>query len=77
MKVYPKHVARLALAGLVLAGCSTGDSAEVSQLTIVTSSAAVDLATAMAVSEYVQDQGIAVEMHLKQIRQPTTRLLGW
>lgn len=61
-KVYSKACAALIVVGVVLTGCSTENTADVAHLTIVTTAAPVEQATAMAVSEYVQDQGTAVDI---------------
>lgn len=62
VKFSPKAFGALTAASLLLVGCSAGPSGDVDQLTIVTTSAVLDQATSMAVSEYVEDQDITVEI---------------
>lgn len=62
MKFPSKLLGALAAGSLLLVGCASGQAAVVEQLTIVTTSAVLDQATSMVVSEYVQDQGTAVEI---------------
>lgn len=62
VKFSPKPFGALAAVSLLLVGCSSGQAADVEQLTIVTTSAVLDQATSMAVSQYVQDQGITAEI---------------
>lgn len=61
-KRYPRSWAVLVATSLLLVGCSSEESADISQLTIVTTPSVLDQATSMAVSTYVQDQGIEVEI---------------
>lgn len=52
----------LSAAALLLIGCSTEDQVEATKLTIVTTPSALDEATSMAVSEYLETQGVDVEI---------------
>ncbi|MFD6812686.1 hypothetical protein [Enteractinococcus coprophilus] len=62
-----RHAHSLRWAGLVAAavfvvGCSDQTAVETSQLTIMTTSRALDEATSMAVAEYLKAQGVDVEI---------------
>lgn len=52
----------LSAAAVFLAGCSGQGQVETTHLTIVTTSSALDEATSLAVAEYVETQGVEVEI---------------
>lgn len=72
MTVVVKHSQRfltvLAATALLVTGCTTGQQAAATQLTIHTTDASLDTVTALALAEYLQDQGLDVDVtqHLDQ-----------
>ena len=62
MRYAPRFLALTALAGVLLAGCGSGQTIEAKQLTIITTDAVLDQAASMAIAQYVQDQGTEVEI---------------
>ena len=61
-KTFPTRLVAVTAAGLLMAGCSTGEPVDATQLTIATTPAALDQATSLAVAEYVATQGADVEI---------------
>ncbi|GAB2859659.1 hypothetical protein GCM10027092_24280 [Yaniella soli] len=61
-KTFPTRLVVFTAAGLLLAGCSTGEPVDAAHLTIATTPAALDQATSLAVAEYVVSQGADVEI---------------
>src|SRR5690625_5486982 len=57
----PRFVAGVC-AALILSGCSASDDVDATHLTIATTQSSLDHATALAVAEYVTDQGATVEI---------------
>ena len=56
------RLAGLAAAALLVVGCSEQTAVEANQLTIMTTPMALDEATSLAVAEYLQDQGVEVDI---------------
>lgn len=52
----------IACVGLVFTGCATAEDVDATHLTVVTTQASLDHATALAVAEYVSDQDIEVTL---------------
>lgn len=61
-KAHSLRLAGLAAAALVVVGCSGQATVETNQLTIMTTSLALDEATSLAVAEYLQTHGVEVDI---------------
>ncbi len=61
-KPHSLRLAGLAAATLVVIGCSGQAAVETNQLTIITTSMALDEATSLAVAEYLQTHGVEVDV---------------
>lgn len=62
LKSLRRRLAVSLAAALILTGCSSSTPEDITTLTIMTTPAALDQATSLAVAEYVEDRGTAVEV---------------
>lgn len=61
-KAHSLRLTGLAAAALLVVGCSGQSDVETNQLTIMTTSIALDEATSLAVAQYLQTQGVEVDI---------------